>query len=138
MWQPLEPGVMELWNWTFDYACAPEDHQKAAYISGQYGFGSGGVFEQDDTAVWEGIAKSGNSVWNRKSGKLLHYHQLHPEARANWGGPGILYESIYGELLQREFWRRWLKDMRKHQNSKCTPRKLGACPSEVLVKEGGK
>lgn len=138
LWQPLEPGVMELWNWTFDYACAPEWHQKAAYAAGQFGFGSGGIFEQDDTAVWEGISKVGQSVWHRKSGKRMHYHQLHPEKRAEWKGPGIQYDSIYGEVLQREFWRRWVRDMRNHANGKCAQRKLGACPSEALVQEFAK
>lgn len=112
MWQPIAPGVMEIWNWEFDYVCVPKEMAEKSYLAGQFGFGAGGIFEQDDTAVWEGIAKAANSPWARSKDMKLHYKQKSCEPDPDWKGPGTLYPSIYGENLQKEFWRRWLKDMR--------------------------
>lgn len=111
MWQPVAPGVMELWNWQFEYACVDEETTRESYLAGVFGFGSGGIFEQDDTAVWEGIAKAASSPWNRKEGALLHYQQKRIDPNPDWKGPGKFYDNIYGERLQEGFWRRWLKEM---------------------------
>ncbi len=113
LWQPVAPGVMELWNWIVDYKFMPEEYTKRSYIAGQFGFGSGGIFEQDDTAVWEGIAKVGSSPWSRKEKLQLNYQQVRVEPDPNWKGPGKFFNSIYGEYMQEAFWRRWLKDMRE-------------------------
>jgi phenylpropionate dioxygenase-like ring-hydroxylating dioxygenase large terminal subunit len=112
MWQPLAPGVMELWNWQFEYACVDDATTKESYLAGVYGFGSGGIFEQDDTSVWEGIARAAASPWNRKDGAMLNYQQQRVEPDAEWKGPGKFYRNIYGERLQEGFWRRWVKEMR--------------------------
>jgi len=112
MWQPVSPGVMELWNWQFEYACVDEATTKESYLAGVYGFGSGGIFEQDDTAVWEGIAKAASSPWNRRDGVMLHYQQKRVEPSGEWKGPGRFYDNIYGERLQEGFWRRWVKEMK--------------------------
>lgn len=111
MWQPVSPGVMELWNWQFEYACVDEETTKESYLAGVYGFGSGGIFEQDDTAVWEGIAKAASSPWNRRDGVVLNYQQKRIDPNPDWKGPGDFYDNIYGERLQEGFWRRWLKEM---------------------------
>ncbi|MEL7937719.1 aromatic ring-hydroxylating oxygenase subunit alpha [Pseudomonas delhiensis] len=113
MWQPVSPGVMELWNYEFEYACLPEDFHERAYLAGQFGFGSGGIFEQDDTAVWEGIAKVGGSPWARTKGMRLHYQQKRGGPDPDWKGPGEFHPSIYGEYSQERFWRRWVKEMRE-------------------------
>lgn len=114
MWQPSGPGEMELWVWEFDYKFAPKQHQDDCYLAGQFGFGAGGIFEQDDTAVWEGIAKVGASPWARSQGNRLHYAQNRGEPDPDWQGPGQHYPSIYGEYSQVAFWRTWLAKMRGH------------------------
>jgi hypothetical protein len=113
MWQPVSPGAMELWVWEFDYVCAAKEHNHNAYLAGQFGFGAGGIFEQDDTAVWEGIARAAASPWNRRNKTRLNYQQIRVKPDPNWTGPGEYYPSIYGEYCQEAFWRRWLVDMRK-------------------------
>jgi nitrite reductase/ring-hydroxylating ferredoxin subunit len=113
MWQPHSPGVMELWVWEFDYKCAGREHNDNSYLAGQFGFGAGGIFEADDTVVWEGIAKAAASPWNRRNQTQLHYGQCRVEPDPDWKGPGEYYPSIYGEYCQEAFWRRWLVDMRK-------------------------
>lgn len=114
MWQPIAPGLMEIWTWEFEFACASDEFQDEAYLSGQFGFGAGGIFEQDDTAVWEGIGKAANSPWNRKNGTMLHYQQKRCDPDPDWKGPGQFFPNIYGERLQEEFWRRYIKDLREH------------------------
>lgn len=111
MWQPVAPGVMELWNWQFEWACADESIHRESYAGGVFGFGSGGIFEMDDTAVWEGIAKAASSPWNRSENTKLHYQQKRIEPNPEWQGPGEFYDNIYGERLQEGFWRRWVKEM---------------------------
>lgn len=111
LWQPVSPGVMELWNFQFEYACVDEATTREGYLAGVYGFGSGGIFEQDDTAVWEGIAKAARSPWNRKDHVMLHYQQKRVDPDPDWKGPGKFYRNIYGERLQEGFWRRWVKEM---------------------------
>jgi N,N-dimethyl phenylurea N-demethylase alpha subunit len=113
MWQPVSPGAMELWVWEFDYVCAAKEHNHNAYLAGQFGFGAGGIFEQDDTAVWEGIARAAASPWNRRNKTRLNYQQIRVKPDPNWTGPGEYHPSIYGEYCQEAFWRRWLVDMRK-------------------------
>lgn len=111
LWQPVAPGVMELWTWHFEYAFVSDAQADEAYLAAQFGFGSGGIFEQDDTAVWEGIAKAAASPWNRRDGVMLHYQQKRSGPDPDWKGPGKYHKSIYGEYLQELFWRRWVKDM---------------------------
>lgn len=112
MWQPSAPGVMELWVWEFDYKVASQAHKDNAYLAGQFGFGAGGIFEQDDTAVWEGIAKVGASPWARRVQNQLNYQQKRVDPDPEWKGPGQHFPSIYGEYAQEAFWRRWLNYMR--------------------------
>lgn len=131
MWQPVSPGVMELWNWQFEYACVDEKTTQENYLAGVYGFGSGGIFEQDDTAVWEGIAKAAASPWNRRDGVQLHYQQLRVEPSADWKGPGDFYDNIYGERLQEGFWRRWVKEMSAPEHRpQCIHDEQGAAQGE--------
>jgi hypothetical protein len=111
MWQPVAPGVMELWNYELEYAFLPEEFHDKAYMAGQFGFGSGGIFEQDDTAVWEGIAKVASSPWALSKGMRLHYQQKRGGPDPDWKGPGEFHPSIYGEYSQERFWRRWVKEM---------------------------
>jgi N,N-dimethyl phenylurea N-demethylase alpha subunit len=116
MWQPSAPGVMELWVWEFDYKVSSQAHKDNSYLAGQFGFGAGGIFEQDDTAVWEGIAKVGSSPWARRVGNRLNYQQKRVDPDPDWKGPGEHYPSIYGEYAQEAFWRRWLTFMRGEGN----------------------
>jgi hypothetical protein len=90
----------------------PEEYQRKAYLSGQYTFGAGGIFEQDDMTIWEGASKAAQSPWNRKVGAELNYQQKRPEPNPDWKGPGQFFDTYYGEYLQAGFWKQWLKMMR--------------------------
>jgi N,N-dimethyl phenylurea N-demethylase alpha subunit len=124
MWQPVAPGVMELWNWQFEYDFVPDEYKAEAYLAGQYGFGSGGIFEMDDTTVWEGITKGGRSPWNRMVGAQLNYQQKRGGADPTWGGPGEYHPSVYGEYQQERFWRQWHKMMTENDTTTSSSTRL--------------
>ena len=111
VWQPLSPGVMEIWSWQLGWKCSPDAYNSASYLTGQANFSSSGMFEQDDTAVWEGIARVGKSPWARKEEMALHYAQKPGKPDLEWGGSGTYYPSVFGEEAQRSFWRRWVSYM---------------------------
>ena len=47
----------------------------------------------------------------------LHLRQKRNGPDPEWQGPGRYYESILGEYLQEEFYRRWVKEMRSHKTT---------------------
>ncbi|MFQ6330069.1 aromatic ring-hydroxylating oxygenase subunit alpha [Nocardia sp. CWNU-33] len=118
LWQPIAPGVQELWNWQLSWNCSPKEYSEACYDAGQNAFGSSGVFEQDDTVVWEGLPQAARSVFAQKNHMMANY-QLATEGMseqskdANWQGPGISRITGFGECNQMSFYRRWLKEMRQ-------------------------
>jgi N,N-dimethyl phenylurea N-demethylase alpha subunit len=118
-WQPVAPGKFELWNWQFVWNFQDEESAQRDYVGGQYCFGSAGLFEQDDTVVWEGVQRAAASPWMRKEGLEFNYQQgqkspmdLSPDP--NWKGPGIQRQTTYGEYVQFNFLRQWLKTMREN------------------------
>lgn len=111
MWHPVAPGVMELWTWQLGYKCSTPEYNEASYLAGQLNFGSAGMLEQDDTAVWEGIGKVGRSPWARAKQMALHYNQKAVDPDPDWKGPGRYFPSSYGEAAQRAFWRKWVECM---------------------------
>ena len=113
VWQPLEPGVMEMWNWELEWKFMPDANAQRAYKAAQFTFGSGGIFEQDDTAIWESVTKASSSPWNRKKQVQLHYQQRRIDPDPDWKGPGQFFPTTLGEYMQKAFWRRWVKDMRE-------------------------
>jgi phenylpropionate dioxygenase-like ring-hydroxylating dioxygenase large terminal subunit len=118
-WQPLEPGLMEIWNWQFTFDFMSEEDTQHAYSVGQYIFSSSGMFEQDDTVLWEGVPHAGKSVWHRKVGTMLHFRQsgigtdAQRKPEPDWKGPGDFYGDGFGEFGQLNFYRQWLQLMRQ-------------------------
>nr|WP_173238354.1 Rieske 2Fe-2S domain-containing protein [Sphingomonas sp. SH]ALZ45880.1 phenylurea herbicides N-demethylase alpha subunit [Sphingomonas sp. SH] len=112
LWQPVEPGVMEVWNWQFSYDALPDEYNREAYAAGQLAFSAAGLFDQDDSAVWEGVAKLGGSPWGRKEEVMLHYGQQRVEPDSTYEGKGDYFPSTFGEFNQENFWREWVKQLR--------------------------
>lgn len=116
-WQPVGPGEIELWSWQLAWSFQDDADAMNDQITGQFVFGSGGIFEQDDTVAWEGIPKAAASPWHRKEGAVFHYAQGHNSPidqtpDAEWQGPGIRRSTGYGEHRQLAFFRHWLQVMR--------------------------
>ena len=117
-WQPIAPGLLEVWNWQFTWDFMSEEDSQDSYAAGQYVFSSAGMFEQDDTVVWEGAPRAASSVWNRKEGVMFNYQQgvggaVKRETDPNWKGPGEFYRDGYGEFGQLGFYKQWLHLMRQ-------------------------
>ncbi|MFJ9381305.1 Rieske 2Fe-2S domain-containing protein [Streptomyces sp. NPDC101455] len=116
-WQPLGPGEIELWSWQFVWDFMSEEEAREAYVTGQFTFGSAGIFEQDDTVAWEGIPRAAASPWMRQAGMRFHFQQGNNSAVDQspdpaWTGPGIKRNTGYGEHNQLAFYRHWLSVMR--------------------------
>ncbi|WP_068160237.1 aromatic ring-hydroxylating oxygenase subunit alpha [Rhodococcus phenolicus] len=116
-WQPVAPGKFELWNWQFVWNFQDEESAQRDYVGGQYCFGSAGVYEQDDTVAWEGVQRAAASPWMRKEGMKFNYQQGNnsPVDQApdpEWTGPGIHRNTGYGEHVQFNFLRQWLRTMK--------------------------
>lgn len=131
-WQPIGPGEIEMWNWHFVWDFMSEDDVRRAYNAGQFTFGSAGIFEQDDTVVWEGVARAGASPWMRQAGMRLHFQQgndseVDQSPDSTWAGPGIKRNTGYGEHAALAFYRHWLKVMREGAgNGAAAARRNGA------------
>jgi len=117
-WQPYAPGEMDLWNWSLKWDFMNDKQASDAYAAGQFAFGSAGVIEQDDTAVWEGAPIAGESTWARKVGAHFNFQMgmehLGGETQkpvTEWKGPGELFRPGPGEAPQRSFYRKWLNEM---------------------------
>jgi len=114
-WQPVAPGVMELWSWQFTWNAASDEYSEQCYVAGQNAFSASGMFEQDDTVVWEGVAKLARSVF--PGGDIALNYQLGFEGMSenpidpHWKGPGVSRLSGIGEQNQRSFYQRWLREM---------------------------
>jgi phenylpropionate dioxygenase-like ring-hydroxylating dioxygenase large terminal subunit len=119
-WQPIGPGEIELWSWQFVWTFQSDEDALTDYVTGQFQFGSAGIFEQDDTVAWEGIARAGASPWARKAGMSFHFQQgndspIDQSPDPDWKGPGVHRLTGYGEHNQLNFYRHWLRVMKGEQ-----------------------
>ncbi len=117
-WQPVAPGVMDIWNWMFVFKFETEEEARASLETGQFAFGSAGMYEPDDIAVWEGMVVAANSKWQREVGTTYQYHQgaadrfvdATPDFHVD--GPVRIEKNSYNEAFMLSFWREWLSVMR--------------------------
>jgi len=116
MWQPDGPDSFINWNWILGLKTASDQFNKDAYFASLAMLGPAGIFEQDDSVVWEGMPIAGRSAFARKRRMNINY-QLGLEGMseyqidADWKWPGHATTTVLGEAPQRAFYRRWLRDM---------------------------
>ncbi|SEH63992.1 Ring hydroxylating alpha subunit (catalytic domain) [Halopenitus malekzadehii] len=115
-WQPLGPGKMQAWSWILVPASAPESYKERAYKVGMSTFSPAGNFEQDDFAVWDGIATAANSEFARKHQISLNYQMgldgmSAAEVIPDWPGPGVVYDDNLEEGTARTFHEHWYRAM---------------------------
>lgn len=127
-WQPRGPGRTEIWNWIMVPKEASEEYKRRAYQVGMSSFGPSGSFEQDDVAVWPGVARSAATVFAEINNIKLNYQMgLGDMGTAtpvtNWEGPGVAVQSNAGEGGLRTFHKTWYARM--------TGQDLGAVEAEV-------
>lgn len=107
---------MELWNWQLKWNCQTDEQAAASYPAGQYGFGSAGMFEQDDTVVGEGAPEAGRRAWARKAKAAFNIQMGldgigHQKRDMEWKGPGEVWRPGPGEPHARNFYAQWARAM---------------------------
>lgn len=116
-WNPVGPGEMEAWSWILAPADASEEYKQRAHDVGMATFASpSGNFEQDDMAVWDGIAETAGTVFAEKENLKMNYKMGRPgmsEASIdeNWYGPGTAWDDNLEEGTCRTFHGNWQKAM---------------------------
>ncbi|MEY7851083.1 Rieske 2Fe-2S domain-containing protein [Natrarchaeobius sp. A-rgal3] len=115
-WQPVGPGEMEAWSWVLVPAEASEEYKKRAYDVALGTFSPSGNFEQDDFAVWDGIAEAAGTVFADKQDVRMNYQMGMPgigkaEIDDDWEGPGTAWDDNLEEGTCRTFHGNWQKAM---------------------------
>ncbi len=116
VWQPRGPDKTEIWSWILAPKEASDAYKRRAYRAGMSTFSPSGSFEQDDVAIWPGIAQSARTVFAEVTGMKLNYQMglgdMSNVALINdWPGPGIAVPSNAGESGLRTFHRTWCRHM---------------------------
>lgn len=112
LWNPIGAGEMEMWNWVLGPAEATEEQKETIYNVATNTFSPAGTWEQDDFAVWDGVAESASSVFAKKYNLKTDYTMgmegmSETEILEEWPGPGVCYDSHYEEGYARQFFDRW-------------------------------
>jgi 3-phenylpropionate/trans-cinnamate dioxygenase alpha subunit len=111
VWHPKGPNKFEIWSWTVVEADAPDEVKKAQQLSSTLTEGAAGTVEVDDGENWilmgqllQNGYQTRKVAWNYQMG-LGHETDEHEIF------PGRINATLYGELPQRGFYRRWLDFM---------------------------
>lgn len=105
VWLPRGPRKLELRMWTIVNKNMPDEIKQAINIGCMQTFNPAGILEMDDGENWEGNTRINKGVVTRR--ERLHYgcglrrRIEHPEL------PGVIYESMYNDANQRQFYQRW-------------------------------
>ncbi|MCT7657992.1 SRPBCC family protein, partial [Mycobacterium deserti] len=115
-WQPIGPTEMEVWSWQFAWKFQSDESAMQDLVIGQSQFGSAGIVEEDDTVAWEGAARAGASPWARQAGMRFHLQQANNSSvdqspDPTWEGPGLRRLTGYGEKVQLNYYRHYLRVM---------------------------
>jgi phenylpropionate dioxygenase-like ring-hydroxylating dioxygenase large terminal subunit len=116
--QPVAPGLMDIWVWQFAWECESPEYTALSVAAGTNAFSSSGLFEQDDTVVWEGFPRAGRSVFPARTDAMslnfqLGFNEMSDNSPdPDWKGPGTARMTGIGESGHRNFYRRWVAEMR--------------------------
>jgi phenylpropionate dioxygenase-like ring-hydroxylating dioxygenase large terminal subunit len=120
-WYPISPTETEALSWQLKWNFMSAEEAAECYSAGQFSFSAAGIFEQDDTVLWEGAPKVAQSPWARKH-KLAFNLQLGMESLggaqkrdSTWAGPGTAYHPGPGESSGRAFYTHWLNEMQRNR-----------------------
>ena len=106
LWQPRGPDQMEAWSWLFVDRGAPAWWREASRTCYLRGFGTAGLFEQDDAENWAEVSRGLRGATAQRL--WLQYRMgMASTPSADWPGPGEAYLAGYMELNEREFYRYW-------------------------------
>lgn len=101
---PKGPNEIELWSYFFVAKNAPEQVKAELGKAYNFGFGPAGIIEQDDSAVWESIARTAQGAQGRRGAANytmgLGEEQWHESL-------GAMITDRLSEAAQRNFYRHW-------------------------------
>jgi hypothetical protein len=112
-WRPLGPNKTQFVSWLLAPTDAPEEFKESAKQLGYQAHGAAGSFEQDDTAVWEGVADAGGSIFAQKEDIKLNYEMDEANVVENqqpdedWIGPGTAFSKLQIDYPNTQFLRSW-------------------------------
>lgn len=100
------------------------------YDVGLSKFSSSGNFEQDDTAVWEGLSSASGSTFARKADLETNYTMgldgsNETERLSDWPGPGTAWDSHLQDAFARTFHSNWVEAMRGDASGAGPPPEAG-------------
>jgi ethylbenzene dioxygenase alpha subunit len=104
-WLPRGPRKLELRMWTIVNKNMPDEIKQAFNIGCMQTFNPAGIFEMDDGENWEGNTRINKGVVTRK--EKLHYGCGLRRRIEHSELPGVIYESMYNDANQRQFYQRW-------------------------------
>lgn len=118
VFQPKGPDRMEIWSWCLVWKEMPEDFKELSHRVLTATFSPSGIFEQDDVIPWNSITRAAGSTFARLKKPMLSYRQGFngtgtSRMVTDWVGPGECYSPRFEEGNQRDFYGRWLRDMRR-------------------------
>jgi phenylpropionate dioxygenase-like ring-hydroxylating dioxygenase large terminal subunit len=113
---PASPTTIEIVRWMLVPSSATPEEKRRIYEVSVANFGPAGIFEEDDSVVWGGVAKTGASAHARTSGAMLNYTMgMAPDSAAklltDWPGPGDAYSSRLEDDLMLTLLRNWHRHM---------------------------
>lgn len=114
-WRPKGPDEIEIWNWFLMYKGVPQEFKEASYRAGVTTFSLSGIFEMDDTMVWETITQTAGHRFAKDNLRLNFQMGMNGMGKArldsDWPGPGVAYYPRYGEGNQRYFYQTYLQEL---------------------------
>ncbi|TDD92230.1 aromatic ring-hydroxylating oxygenase subunit alpha [Actinomadura rubrisoli] len=101
---PKGPNEIELWSYFFVAKNAPEQVKRELGKAYNFSFGPAGIIEQDDSAIWESVARTARGAYGRR-GVADYSMGLGEES---WHeGLGCMITPRLSEAAQRNFYRHW-------------------------------
>ncbi len=119
LWQPKEPGKMELWNWFLVPKGADDEFRQKAHDVAMGTFSPAGTWEQDDMAVWDGVSEAAGTVFAKENEITTNYlmgmdGMSQTEEYEEFPGPGHVYTNYYQEGYGRSLHKRWLHEIQNN------------------------
>lgn len=110
-WQPVGPNKCQVWSWHLVEKNAPEWWKKLGRRMYTQTFSSSGMFDQDDTEVWEAQTRMSDAALYRGEEFYLHYGMgmnMETLPKSEFAGPGDVYDGKFSEEAGRAYYRVWL------------------------------
>jgi phenylpropionate dioxygenase-like ring-hydroxylating dioxygenase large terminal subunit len=107
-WQPVGPNDIRVFSWFLVEKNAPTWWKELGRQMLVSTFGASGMFEQDDSEIWEYQTRSARAM-ELRGGMVMDYTMGQERSPINdFVGPGMVFDGKYSESVARSFYRRWV------------------------------